>query len=253
MYEAEDRGIGAERRHRVDGALANKRILVISDTHVPYHHPDALKFLQAIKDKYEPDRVVHIGDEIDNHAMSYHDSDPDTFSAGDELAQAREVIWQMEEIYPKVDVIESNHGSLWYRKAKTHGIPRDAIKSYEEILQTKKWKWHYDLTLTLPNGQPCFFHHGKSANGLLASQKLGMSFVQGHFHGKYNIQYWGNQERLNFALQVGCLIDDSALAFAYNKTTMDRPIIGLGMIIDSQPKLIPLVMKANGRWNGRLN
>lgn len=235
--------------------MANKRILVISDTHAPFHHPDTLKFLAAIKDKYGPDKVVHIGDEIDNHAMSYHDSDPDCFSAGDELVRAREIVWQMEELYPKVDVIESNHGSLWYRKAKTHGIPREAIKTYEEILFPKRktgWKWHYDLTLKLPNGQPCFFHHGKSANYLLASQKLGMSYVQGHYHSKFGIQHWGNSERLNFGMNVGCLIDDHALAFEYNKTTMDRPVIGCGIIIDSQPHLLPLVMKTNGRWNGRL-
>ena len=235
--------------------LPNKRILVISDTHTPFQHPDTLKFLQAIKDKYNPDRVVHIGDEIDSHAMSFWPSDPDCFSAGDELIRAREVIWQMEELYPKVDVIESNHGSLWYRKAKHHGIPREVIRTYEEILFPKRktgWKWHYDLTLRLPNGQPCYFHHGKSANNLLASQKLGMSFVQGHYHGKFNVQYWGNSERLNWSMNVGCLIDDKALAFEYNKTTMDRPVIGCGLIVDSQPRLLPLVMKSNGRWNGRL-
>jgi len=232
--------------------LPNKRILIISDTHAPFAHPDALKFLAAIKEEYEPDRVIHIGDEIDNHAMSFHDSDPDSFSAGDELNRAREWIWELEDIYPRVDVIESNHGSLWYRKAKHHGIPREVIKSYEEILETKKWKWHYDLTVKLPNGQPCHFHHGKSANYLLASQKLGMSFVQGHYHGKFGAQFWGTKERLNFAMNVGCLIDDNALAFEYNKTTMDRPIIGCGMIIDSQPHMLPLVMKTNGRWNGRL-
>jgi hypothetical protein len=232
--------------------LANSRILVISDTHAPFQHKDALKFLAAIKDKYNPDRVIHIGDEIDNHAMSYHDSDPDSFSAGDELVKARDVIWQMEELYPKVDVIESNHGSLWYRKAKTHGIPREAIKTYEEILQTKKWKWHFELTIKLPNGQPCYFHHGRSANSLTASQARGMPIVQGHYHEKFNIQYWGTTERLNWGMNVGCLVDDKALAFEYNNSNLKRPIIGLGMIIDSQPKLIPLVMKSNGRWNGRL-
>ncbi len=232
--------------------MANSRILIISDTHAPFQHPDCIKFLQAIKDEYAPDRVIHIGDEIDSHAMSFHTTDPDCFSAGDELKKAREVIWQIEEIYPKVDVIESNHGSLWYRKAKHHGIPREILKSYEEILETSKWRWHYDLTLTLPNRQPVHFHHGKSANYLLAAQKMGMSFVQGHYHGKFGIQYWGNTERLNWSMNVGCLIDDDALAFEYNKTTMDRPIIGCGMIIDSQPRLMPMVLKTNGRWNGRL-
>lgn len=233
----------------------SNRILVISDTHAPYQHPDALKFLAAIKDKYEPDRVIHIGDEVDSHSISFHPSNPDLPSPGDELKRAREVIWEIESIYPKVDVIESNHGSLWYRKAKFHGLPVEMLKTYEEILfpgRKTKWQWHFDLTLMLPNKQPCHFHHGKSANYLLASQKFGMSFVQGHYHSKFGIQYWGTQERLNFGMNVGCLIDDHALAFEYNKTTMDRPIIGCGMIIDSQPKLIPMVMQRGGKWNGRL-
>ena len=233
--------------------MPNKRILIISDTHAPYHHQDTLRFLSAIKDKYSPDRVIHIGDEIDNHAMSFHDSDPDLHSAGDELEKAREVIWEMEELYPKVDVIESNHGSLAYRKAKVAGIPKQMLRPYEEILGTKKWKWHFELTITLPNGQPCYFHHGRSANSLTASQARGMAIVQGHYHEKFNIQYWGTTERLNWGMNVGCLVDDKTLAFEYNNSNLKRPIIGCGMIIDSQPKLVPLVMHKNGRWNGRIN
>jgi len=33
-----------------------KSVLLISDMHAPYQHPDALRFLQAIKDEYAPDR-----------------------------------------------------------------------------------------------------------------------------------------------------------------------------------------------------
>ena len=232
--------------------MSNKRILVISDTHCPFEHKDALKFLSAIKDKYDPDRVIHIGDEIDNHAMSFHDSDPDLHSAGDELEMAIEVIQDIRALYPKVDVIESNHGSLAYRKAKVAGIPKQMLRPYEEILGTKNWKWHFDLTLQLPNGQPVYFHHGRSANSLVASQHRGMPIVQGHYHEKFNIQYWGTTERLNWGMNVGCLVDDKALAFEYNNSNLKRPLIGCGMIIDSQPKLLPLVMNKNGRWNGRL-
>lgn len=232
--------------------MANNRILIVSDLHAPFEHPDTLKFLGKIKEYYNPDRVIQIGDEIDNHAMSYHDTDPDSFSAGDELKRAREVIWKIEDLYPKVDVLESNHGSLWYRKAKTHGIPREAIKTYEEILQTKRWKWHFELEVRLPNKQPCYFHHGRSANVLIASQHRGMPVVQGHYHEKFNIQYWGTSERLNWGMNVGCLVDDHALAFEYNNSNLKRPVIGCGMIIDSQPKLIPMVLKSNGRWNNRL-
>lgn len=235
--------------------MANSRILVISDTHAPYHHPDTIKFLTAIKDKYKPDRVIHIGDEVDSHAMSFHTPDPDLRSPGDELKKARELLWQIEELYPRVTVLESNHGSLWYRKAMVAGIPREAIRSYEEILfpdWKTKWAWTFEHLETLPNKQPCYFHHGRSANSMTYTLSRGMSAVQGHFHEKYNIQYWGTNERLSFGMAVGCLVDDNSLAMAYNNSNLKRPIIGLGMIIDSQPRLLPLIMKANGRWNGKL-
>ena len=236
-----------------DRNLANKRILIISDTHAPYHHKDAIRFLTAIKEKYDPDRVIHIGDEADKHALSYHDSDPDLDSAGRELEQAKEFLWKIEELYPRMTVIESNHGSLALRKAKTAGIPRAYLRPYKEIYETPKWNWVPHLTLTLPNGQPCHFVHGLSANTRTLTLSKGMSAVQGHYHEKFEIVYWGNEERLNFGMTVSCLIDDDAMAFNYNKVFVKRPIIGCGMIIDSQPKQIPLVKKTNGRWNGRVN
>ena len=63
----------------------HKSILIISDTHIPYHHKDLFPFLKAIKKLYKPTKIVHIGDEVDKHALSFHDSDPDLPSAGDEL------------------------------------------------------------------------------------------------------------------------------------------------------------------------
>ena len=39
----------------------NKSILIISDTHFPYHHSDTISFLKEIKSVYKPDKIVHIG------------------------------------------------------------------------------------------------------------------------------------------------------------------------------------------------
>jgi len=232
--------------------MANSRILVISDLHEPYSHQDTLPFLTAIKDKYNPDRVINIGDELDFHAMSFHPSDSSLYSAGDELKKGREALWKIEELYPKVDVMESNHGSMAYRKAMVSGIPKEMLRPYSDILDLKKWTWHQDLTITLPDKQPCYFHHGKSANSFLALRDIGMNFVQGHFHEKYNIHYHGSAERLKWCIATGCLVDDNSLAMAYNNVNLKRPIIGVSMIIDSQPRLLPMVLKSNGRWNGRL-
>ena len=112
----------------------SKSILVISDYHAPYNHPDGYRFLKALKKKYKPDTVICIGDEVDFHDLSYHESDPDLDASGAELEKAIEALRPIYKLFPRVTVIESNHGSMVLRKAKTGKIPRKAIKSYNEIL-----------------------------------------------------------------------------------------------------------------------
>ncbi|MDX1471731.1 MAG: metallophosphoesterase, partial [Flavobacteriaceae bacterium] len=86
----------------------NKSILVISDTHFPYQHPSCIEYLKEVKRVYKPDRVVHIGDEIDGHAISFHSHDPDLLSPSDEFQLAIERLQPLYSLFPKVDVIESN-------------------------------------------------------------------------------------------------------------------------------------------------
>ena len=227
----------------------NSRILLISDLHIPYHHQDAIAFLTHLKEKYNPTRVICLGDEVDGHALSFHDSDPDLPSAGDEIRQALPVIAELFKIFPKMDILESNHGSLVWRKAKVFGIPKHYIKSYNEVLGVDSgWKWSFDLTVDLPNGQKCYMHHGKTSNIIQLSQQMGMNALQGHYHETFKIDYWGNSTGLYWGMQCGCLIDDDKLAFNYNNVNIKRPIIGTGLIIDSMPVLEPMRLDKDGHW-----
>jgi len=230
----------------------NKSVLIISDTHIPYHHKDLIPFLKDLKQIIKPDRVIHIGDELDKHAMSFHDSDPDLPSAGDELKISLPIIKELETIFPVVDLLDSNHGSLIYRRSLKYGIPKAYLKHYNDFLNVGKgWQWHDDLTIKTPTG-PVYFCHGKVADVLKLAQSMGMSCVQGHYHSSFNLKYYGNSLGLYFGLQVGCLIDKDSLAFRYNKTQRARPLIGCGVIIDGLPKLIPMVLDKHGRWCGKI-
>lgn len=232
----------------------NSKILILSDMHIPYNHQDLIPFLKAVKKKYKPTRVISVGDEVDKHAMSFHDSDPDLMSAGDELEASIEILQDIYNLFPTVDLVDSNHGSMVYRKSKAHGIPRKYIKDYADVLDAPKgWKWHNDLTITLPNKQKMYVCHGMSKNGLKLASSMGMSVVQGHYHTEFNINYSSSPAQLYWSMMVGCLIDDDSMAFHYNKITPGRPIIGLGIVIDSQPKLIPMVLNKNGRWNKKVD
>lgn len=174
----------------------------------------------------------------DQHALSFHDSDADLYSAGDELRKTQEVMKQLEKMFPKMDLLDSNHGSLIYRRAKHHGIPKHYIKGYNEILGVGDgWKWHNDMILYMPNGEPVYFCHGKAQRGVQLSQNMGMSVVQGHHHSEFNIHYWSNPIKTFFSLQCGSLVDDTSLAMEYNKLTLKRPIVGTAVIVDGKPIL----------------
>ena len=232
--------------------MDNSRILVIPDLHFPYCHPDSLDFLNKLKKILNPTRTICLGDELDYHALSFHDSDPDLDSAGAELVRSLGYIDTLHEMFPKMDLLESNHGSMAYRKQKHAGMPRHLLKSYNEVLcvPVEDWKWHDQLNITLPNGEIVVFRHYFGANVLRASQAMGASVVQGHAHSSFDIQYWRNHAGLHFGATVGCLIDDKSMAFAYNKLQLKRPITGAMFIGDCIPQLIPMMVDENNRWIG---
>lgn len=237
--------------HKIAGKF--ERILFISDLHAPYMHPDTIPFLKALKEKIKPDFVALTGDEVDFQALSYHESNPDLPSAGDELEMAIDQLTGVYKLFPEAAIVDSNHGSLVYRKAFTAGIPKHAVKGYREILKApKNWKWYPDLCMQMVDGKWVYLHHSKGANSLKTSQAMGMSFVQGHHHEKFSLEYWGNPHGLYWAMTIGCLIDDKALAFNYNKVNLKRPVIGTGAAINGQGKLFPMVLDNKGRWVGKL-
>ena len=235
--------------------MVYKRVLIISDLHAPYYHKDTVPFLKAIKKKYNPDKIILTGDEIDGHTLSFHDKDPDLlFSPSSELEKAIEHLKPIYKLFPKADVMESNHGSLVYRRGKHGGLPRSVFRSYREILGAPKgWKWHSDYIFKLSNGEKCYVHHGKSTNGLAVALAEGMNVIQGHHHSLFEVRYVNTASKLLWSLITGCMIDDKSLAFSYNKLQTKRPAIGCSIILDGHPKLLPMCLTEEGDWNGKLN
>ncbi len=234
----------------------HKSILVIPDMHSPYQHPDTLDFLATVAAHYRPDTVVNLGDETDMHAMSFHDSDPNLDSAGVELSKAREFLGKLAKMFPVMKLCHSNHGSMLHRKAKTHGIPVDMIKSYREVLFPhgggEQWEWEPTHRLTLPNGEVVMFVHQASGDLLAAAAHERCNLVIGHLHGKFAINYAASKSALYWGLNGGCLIDAKSMAFSYGEHFKNKPIIGCSVIIDSLPVLVPMRLNEDGRWIGVL-
>lgn len=231
-----------------------RRILVVGDLHAPYTHPDAIDFLRSVRDEYSPDMVVQVGDETDGHAISFHDSDPNLDSAGVELEKAKLVLEEVHALFPNLLVCDSNHGSLVYRRAKAHGLPVQFIKKYRDILfpdhGAPAWSWADAWVLNTPLG-PVRFQHQVSGDLMLNASHERTSMVIGHEHGKYSVTYAASSTALYFGAYAGCLIDRKSMAFAYGKLTRAKPILGVMVITDGCPTLIPMLMDEDGRWVSR--
>ena len=227
-------------------------VLAVPDLHAPFEHRDALAFLKAVKKKYKPTRIVFLGDEMDAHAISDYDSDPDGLSAGKELEKTIEHLQGFYKLFPKAMVCTSNHTARPFRAAYKYGIPKAFMKDYSEFLKAPKgWKWADEWEV-----DGVTYEHGEGFTGQSAAIKSAQGnmspTVIGHIHAFAGIQYNANSKHLIYGFNAGCLIDRHAYAFNYGKKIKNKPILGCGIIINGIPLFVPLVLKRNGRWTGKL-
>ena len=145
---------------------------------------------------------------------------------------------------------------MLHRKAKTHGIPADMLKSYRDMLFPngggEGWDWKGSHRIPLPNGDFVQFQHQASGNLLDAAAHERCNLVIGHFHSKFSIEYSASRAAAYWAMFGGCLVDAKSLAFAYGNLFKNKPIIGCSVILDSLPLLIPMRLDSEGRWIGKL-
>jgi hypothetical protein len=232
--------------------LAKEIVQIISDTQYPFSHPDHLPFLEAVKDRYQPTQVVHIGDEVDFHALSDYDPDPDGDSAGREFKRAMEDMQRLYEVFPEVKACISNHTARPFRRAYKYGIPKAFLREYAEFLAAPKgWQWQRKYVI-----DDVAYEHGEGCSGKLghlkAAEQNMQSTVIGHIHSHAGVAYGANPKLLYFGMNVGCLIDKDAYAFAYGTNMKTKPVLGCGVVVQGIPTFIPMVLKKGGRWVGKV-
>lgn len=197
---------------------------------------------------------ITVSGNCDQHALSFHDSDPNLDSAGVELEKAKVQLEGIHKMFPNVLLPHSNHGSLIYRRAFAHGIPIQYIKKYRDILFPQHgapgWSWADAWHLETPMGTVRFVHQ-TSGDFLLNAAHEGVNLVQGHEHGQMTIKYAANSHKLYFAAKAGCLIDPDSMAFAYGKLHRNKPLLGIMTITEGCPAIIPMLLDNSGRWVDR--
>lgn len=227
-------------------------ILVISDAHIPFNHPQSLLFLDAVATKYHCTVYKSVGDLLDHAAVNYHEKEYGLPDPQQELELSKKELKKWEERFPNMTICSSNHGDLPLRKAKTAGIPADMIKDYNQIYGLKTFIWVEEEYFDIGYGQYCLLTHTVSGNARTNANKFSHCSVQGHHHSEYGVHYYADHASLRWHAATGCLIDPDSPAFNYNRGILKRPILGCAVIVDSLPYLIPMRLKPGGKWLGRI-
>mgnify|MGYP006094036313 CR=1 FL=1 len=212
------------------------RVGVVGDCHIPYCLDGYMEFCQETFESWNCDTFVHIGDLVDHHALSFHDSEPMLKAANGELEDAREHLQAWYEAFPNLKICNGNHDLIPARQLKRMGIDSEVwMRPLEEVYDMPAG-WELVDTVTIDG---VLYHHGYTANGVNGfrndSIKRMCRTVTGHAHGNAGISATASEHRLVWGMAVGCGVDNTSMAMVYGKHFLQKPIIACGVVIDGAP------------------
>lgn len=210
------------------------RILVIGDTHIPFTMKGYLQFCIDTAAKYNCNIFVSIGDLVDYHYSSFHESDPDGLSAGQELTSSIKQLESWYKAFPTLKICLGSHDLRPQRKTYSGGISKQWLRGFNEVYNTPTWEFadKFEIDDILFTHEP-----GKSGITGAYSRALyeGKSVVCGHLHGNSSII----RDNRVFGMFVGCGVDDTTYAMAYAKNFLTKSVLSCAVIIDGIPTIIP--------------
>ena len=207
---------------------------IIGDTHEPVSRAGYLEFCQDTFDAWDCDTIVHIGDLVDWHGISFHSKEPQCPGPKDEYKLAKMKVARWVKAFPNVHICIGNHDERPARLAKSVSIPNFMIKPYSELWDAPNWKWGFDFTF-----DEILYKHGSRSGGIHPAwnlmNKIHMSVVIGHCHSRSGVKFGSNRLRRFFGVDTGCGINEKAWQFAYGRDVPSGPFLSCAVIIDGHP------------------
>jgi metallophosphoesterase superfamily enzyme len=188
-----------------------ENVLIIGDIHAPFTLKEYLDHCKEAYRDYNCTRVVLIGDLIDNHYPSYHETDPNGRGGQEELRRAIKEVQKWYKAFPNAVVTIGNHDRIVHRKAFSSGVPKEWVRDFQEVLNTPNWDY---VTEVFIDGVR-YVHGDKSSKPRTAAKRDMISTVSGHFHTDMYVEHFYGLGKHVFACAVGCGIDDQSYAMGY--------------------------------------
>lgn len=205
---------------------------IIGDTHFPFVRDGYMDFCYDIFKREGVTEIVHIGDIVDNHNWSRHDSEPDAVSGLNEFEEALECVREMSYTFSDwpITLVLGNHDLIPKTQLKKLGLPDLLLKSFEDLFKVPHW--NVCTSAVIDNVE---YSHGINCTAtLLTAQRKRRSCVFGHSHSKADIQFHASWDDRVFGMHVGCGFDDKSYAARYGKESHLKSIISCGVVKDGK-------------------
>lgn len=214
--------------------------LIIPDMHIPFHHPDALRFLRELKAEFKPTMVLQSGDLVDQHALGRWVPEADALGNNSELQESRAIVGQLGKLFPNLHWVLGNHDIRVAKRAKEMKIPSAFMRNLRDVYGCPS-TWHVADHYVVDGVR---FFHGDGFTGkmaaITAAERLRQSVVIGHVHAYPGVIWSVGAKDTIFGLNCGCLIDPAEYAFNYAKDTPSKPGLGVGLIEAGVPRWLPM-------------
>ena len=200
--------------------VPGKRVLVLSDIHLPYHSLSALEATFDYTKREDIDTIVLNGDTLDFHGLSRFVKDPKARSVAHELAAFKDFMTALRALFPKAFIIYKmgNHCERYdhFLIQKAHEIIgvdefdfRNIIKARADGIEVVGDKRILKLgALNLVHGHEfggSIFSPVNIARGLFLRGKV--SAMQGHNHQTSEHTESNMNGEITTTYSVGCLCE----------------------------------------------
>lgn len=165
-----------------------KKILIIPDTHLPYHDKKAVQLLYKVARSFQPNIIVTLGDYADFYSVSSHSKDPNRVNKLEkELEVVNENLDILDSFKAKRKVfIAGNHENRLERYLADKAPELFNVVTIPELLKLKKRGWEYvPYKMDIKIGQLYYTHDVGVAGRNAAYSALATyqgNIVTGHTH-----------------------------------------------------------------------
>lgn len=122
-----------------------EKILIIPDTHCPYHDKKAWRILEKSADKIKPDHVIILGDFADFYSVSSHSKNPErAFKLEEEISETIKLLKVVKSFGAKNNIfIAGNHEDRLTRYLQDKAPELFPLTGIPSVLKLKELGYKY--------------------------------------------------------------------------------------------------------------